>query len=728
MRRFTLIAATILFGGCQWAFGISTQTPPDAADGPMPDAALPPSLWTSVVGGILHTCGLHLDQTLWCWGRNDFGELGLGPDVLESDTPTQVGTEHWLSVSAFASHTCAVKTDNTLWCWGENSRGQNGSGNLLTSNTPLQVPGTWSAVATGGVVTCGLDPAGVMSCWGANNNGELGIGLVDGADHTVPAPISSAAVWSALGASYATICATQSDGSMWCWGYGGEGELGQNSLIDAAIPMRVGTDVYTRFAMGLETICALRGDRHLRCWGEGDHGEIGNDNVISEAVPSPVSQDDALWTEIAVAGFHACGLHVDGTMWCWGSNINGELAVATAPDHISTIPLAVASPDGSWSQVAGGDAMTCGISADHELWCAGRDGGMLGTASGGSRTTPVQIGMATSIAVGGYTTCAVDTDTLACWGLNNAGEVGDGTVYNAQTAAVLPGKWSGVATSLGHTCAIASGAGMSCWGSNGNGELGNNSQLNSTSPVAVSSSNLWSSVTVSGGSCGIANGNAFCWGNNGFGQGGQPAGVVLLTPSQVALTAWKEIATSLYHTCGINDAGVHCWGDNGSYELGFTGASISAPKTASAVTGTVFDGVTVGGLHSCVRVDGQYWCWGSDSHGELGNGSTIGGGPMRVNGLWAQLAAGDYYTCGVKVDGTLWCWGANEFGELGIGSLLEHHEPHQVGTDTDWKAVAAGSTHACALKTNQQLYCWGRNLEGQIGDGKAWRTTLEVVR
>ena len=157
------------------------------------------------------------------------------------------------------------------------------------------------------------------------------------------------------------------------------------------------------------------------------------------------------------------------------------------------------------------------------------------------------------------------------------------------------------------------------------------------------------------------------------------------------------------------------------------GGDNPSPSVASVLQGTVFDGLTVAGHHACARADAQAYCWGYDGNGELGNGSTQSGGPFMVDGAWAQLAAGDASTCGIKTDHTLWCWGANLFGQLGIGTRMEHHEPMQVGTDSDWSVVSAGAGHACATKQGGDLYCWGRNFEGEIGDGKAWRTALQVV-
>jgi alpha-tubulin suppressor-like RCC1 family protein len=135
--------------------------------------------WASVSTGGNHTCGVKTDGTLWCWGDNFYGQLGIG-SVAGVLTPTQVGTAtNWVSVSSAGGvHTCGVKTDGTLWCWGRNEFGQLGDGTTVDKNTPTQVgTGTnWGSIFAGFDHTCGIKTDGTLWCWGHNNYGQLGDG------------------------------------------------------------------------------------------------------------------------------------------------------------------------------------------------------------------------------------------------------------------------------------------------------------------------------------------------------------------------------------------------------------------------------------------------------------------------------------------------------------------------------------------------------------------------
>ncbi len=734
-RKGAICAVVVGLGACNWAFGLKAQTPPDAPDAPPPDAAIPPSSWASVTGAFLHSCGIRVDQTLWCWGRNDAGQLGIPGDV-EDDLPAQVGTDRWLSVTTAEQHTCAIKLDHTLWCWGENNTAQLGQPASPTPNpTPTQVGSlAWKSVSTGAGLTCAIDVMDALWCWGANDRGQLGNSMADtNSDHSDPVLVDGGATWSSVATGDVGACGIHTDGTVFCWGYGAYGVRGQGVSSDSSTPMQVGTDHYSKISLGHETVCALRVDGELLCWGEGDHGELGNDDVGNELSPVDVQQDQAKWSDVTVAGFHACGLHQDLTLWCWGDNPFGQLGVDTPTAHHSTIPVAVPSPDGGWLAIAAGDNETCAIGADHQLWCAGLNSGALGTADGGSRVTPVQVGMAAVVSAGGDTTCAIDAGGgLTCWGLNNVGQVGDGTTLNRQSAVTVTGNlWTAVAPAPNHTCGIANGT-LECWGTGG--QLGNNPPSASTVPVPAAAlvPGAWTAVVSNDGSCAIAGGIPYCWGDNTWGEGGQSTiGSPILTPTQVSMTVsgWTEIATGFTHSCGLDTSGIQCWGNDGVGELtGFGGGPTStAPLAGTVVPGTTFDHLTVGGYHSCARVDGTFWCWGYDLHGELGNGATTVSGPFMLPDPYLQVSAGDAFTCGVRPDRTLWCWGANEFGQLGVGKRLEHHEAAMVNADTDWAAVSAGSQHACAMKLDRRLFCWGRNLEGEVGDGKTWRSTLEVV-
>jgi hypothetical protein len=167
-----------------------------------------------------HTCAIKQDGSLWCWGRNDYGQLGDGTNT-DKTTPVQI-TSEVSSVALGGDHTCAVKTDGSLWCWGNNDFGQLGDGTNTSRTTPVQITSGVSSVALGLHHTCAVKTDGSLWCWGVNWYGQLGDGT--NTDKTTPVQITSGVSSVALGRGH--TCAVKTDGSLWCWGVNASGQLG----------------------------------------------------------------------------------------------------------------------------------------------------------------------------------------------------------------------------------------------------------------------------------------------------------------------------------------------------------------------------------------------------------------------------------------------------------------------------------------------------------------------
>ncbi len=176
--------------------------------------------WTDVEVSITtdtHACGLRTDGSVWCWGKNASGQIGLGSTNSPIVAPAQVGTAtDWVSVKAGAQFSCARKSTGTLWCWGLNSSGQLGRGNTTSSSSPGQV-GTdadWASVTAGINHTCATKTTGTLWCWGGNGSGQLGRGdTVSPA--TSPIQVGTATDWSSVTAGGSYTCATRTDGTLW---------------------------------------------------------------------------------------------------------------------------------------------------------------------------------------------------------------------------------------------------------------------------------------------------------------------------------------------------------------------------------------------------------------------------------------------------------------------------------------------------------------------------------
>lgn len=297
--------------------------------------------WQSVSGGGMHTCAVRTDHTLWCWGLNYRGQLGLGGKA-DHDRPQQVGTdEDWASVSAGWVHTCALRTDGSAWCWGNNAFGQLGSGSTHARYEPRRVAGAaaWSTIHAGGWSTCGVHEDGSAWCWGRNLNGELGVG--DSDLRTQPTRVGADRTWASVQPSWTHTCALTASGSAWCWGNNAERQLGTGAAASSATPVAVAGDHrFAQISTGNGFGCGIDVEAALWCWGDGRYGENG---TFSTA-PAPVRVGvDGGWVALDSGWLHTCAVRSTGAPRCWGENEVGALGDGTDLDRSTPTPVTYAA-------------------------------------------------------------------------------------------------------------------------------------------------------------------------------------------------------------------------------------------------------------------------------------------------------------------------------------------------------------------------------------------------
>jgi alpha-tubulin suppressor-like RCC1 family protein len=251
----------------------------------------------SVSAGGLHTCAVKTDHTLWCWGSNFYGQLGDG-STTNRTAPVQVSghATDWAAVAAGAagaSHICAVRANGTLWCWGDNTYDQLGDGTTTGSPVPVQVSGhatDWAAVTVGGDHTCAVKTDHTLWCWGLNNDDQLGDGSTT--ERPVPVQVSGHATdWAAVTAGGIHTCAVKTDHTLWCWGDNTYGQVGDGSTTTRTVPVQVSghaTD-WAAVTAGLFHTCAVKTDGTLWCWGWNPDGQLGDGTTTSSQVPVHVS-------------------------------------------------------------------------------------------------------------------------------------------------------------------------------------------------------------------------------------------------------------------------------------------------------------------------------------------------------------------------------------------------------------------------------------------------------
>jgi len=359
--------------------------------------------------------------------------------------------------------------------------------------------------------------------------------------------------------------------------------------------------------------------------------------------------------------------------------------------------------------------------------------------------TATGVSSAAAVDAGSFHTCALLQDgTVRCWGLNDSGQLGDGSTTNSSTPVAVAGVGGAAAVTGGgfHTCARFPDGTLECWGRNDSGQLGDpaTTSFSSVTPVRVTGITTAIAVTAGGfHTCALLqDGTVRCWGENDFGQlGNGTADPVAGTPSTFnptpvtvsGITTAVAISAGGWHTCALlRDGTVQCWGQNTYGQLG-DGATVAPSAPSRSPTPVTVTGITTaidieaGISHTCALLrDGTLQCWGRNDAGRLGNGTTANSStPTTVSGITpAAVAPGAEHTCARFQDGTVRCWGDNNWGQLGNNSAVgaTSTTPSTAVTGiTTATAASSGAEHTCAVLQGGFVQCWGRNTDGRLGDG-----------
>ena len=742
-----------------------------------------------VVAGDHHACALLADGSVRCWGRNNDGQLGYGKSVTAtttnggpdapgnaSKTPAAFGVvslgRSAIALSAGGDNTCALLNNGLIRCWGNGASGEDGTGhtaNVGDDEKPSDLPSIdlgneAIAIATGGSHSCALLDDGTVRCWGSAAFGQLGygnktnIGDNESAGHGGAVDLGSAAVAISAGGVGSGdaqpgqpagdhTCAVLSTGAVLCWGYGGDGALGNggtanigdNELPVSAPVVPLGADrTAISVSVGADHTCAVLDNGAVRCWGNGAGGRLGTGSTDS-TLAGPTGSVDAGGPVVAVSagGSQTCARLGDGTIHCWGDGSSGQLGYGDTKNvgdglNGDATPASAGAVDTGATpevrQVAAGGAHTCALASDGTVRCWGEAiYGQLGYGNtneigGSAQHLPSSAGTVNvggpvkEIAAGGDHTCALRADGLVyCWGSGAHGELGYGNTNNvgdghgdksplAAGAVPLGATATAIVAGDAHTCAILSDGGVRCWGQGTYGELG----YGSTNDIGDNEPLSQAPTEVS--------------------TGGQV----------------RALQAGFRDTCAIVANGdSRCWGSGTSGRLGYGDTvNIGAAKTPSEVDPISLGanrrgvGFAEGAGHTCVAMDnGAVRCWGGNPDGELGYGNTKAysdkptkAGPVDLgSGRYSRLIdAGLAHTCVVMDNGQLSCWGQGFSGRLGYGNtnnIGDNETPAgktvNVGAGRSVVSISLGDAHTCAVLDDGTLRCWGAGLDGRLGTGSS---------
>ncbi len=657
----------------------------------------------TIAAGYFHTLVLKSDGTVWAWGFNSYGQLGDGAYCVGSDRPVQVvGLSNVIAIAAGGNHSLALKSDGTVWAWGENGNGELGIGTNDTNLHPIPVQVTAlttrvTAIGAGDFHNMVLKADGTVWLWGYNYNGQVGDNTTT--DRYSPVRITQFSNVTAISAGALSSMAQTRSGAVWIWGY-------PYDKVPAQVPGLTGvTSMATGFAYSLalksdHTLWSISATSGLQAsqvsgisnvtsitiggqfvtvalangtvWSVGNDfgGDLGDgttNNTSNWNFVQAIGIGDAV--QVQAGQITGMALGSDGRVWGWGDNTHGELAARSPANQARPVPNRFAL--GSIRSAAGGDSYFLVARKDGTVWSWGNNYyGELGNGDSGGLAdhydAPVQV-------------------------VNLTGAV--------QVAASRSG------TNSAASYALKSDGSAWAWGHNNYGQLGNNTTTDSDIPIQVTG--LASATAISAGSyhaLALKNdGSVWSWGSNVAGQLGDGTVTQRLTPVQVsnlanviAIAAGDQFSLALK-----SDGTVWAWGDNTDGQLG--NGSTTQQNSPMQVTGlTNIVAIAAGFEHVlALRNDGAVFAWGSNLHGELGNGTTTRNlTPQQLSGMTnvSAISAGGDGNGGVsfaiKSDHTVWAWGYDNDGQLGDGILTASNNqltPSQVILPGVTRIVSAGT-------------------------------------
>ncbi|MFC5303046.1 RCC1 domain-containing protein [Azospira restricta] len=731
-------AAVLKANGELWQWSVREPLPKRTGEG-----------FVRIALGSDHLLGIKSDGSLWGWGSNNSGQLG--GERVEGSWPVRMG-EGYVALAANRDFSLAIRKDGTLWAWGGLQRDAKGNAFGDRKAKPTLIGKAFISVAAGEDFFVAIRSDSTLWTWGNNRDGQLG---------------------------------TEGGGSWFGRRYGYE-----------TLPVLVGGD-FAQVSAGYGHVAAIKRDGSLWTWGHGTWGKLGN-GTDSGSSRSPVKIGDGFAQ--VVAGFlNTAAVKTDGSLWLWGANRLGMFGDCTTATH--TRPVQIGK---GYVQVALGHDFLLALKDDGSEWTSGWawEGDQLDTAKACRKPARVVFGDGVSgwdkavgnelkaklqgppmpadiisIAAGRIHSAMVKADgTLWTWGSNEYGQLANGTTEGGNRPRQVGEGYRKVSINDWYTLALKEDGSLLRWGAipttypRGNFSRSMEKALAPTK-VSPGTVELLRSGYQMGRGIGLRNDGTladwlYYWdvakppqvfgrdikvlAVGYFGRYALRADGSLWELSDYPLSPppkevgrnFLTVAVGFGHAYGIKaDGSLWAWGENSAYQLG-DGTKID--RADPVRIGEGFVQVAIGRFHGvALAADGSVWTWGSNEVGAIGDGTTTARSrPTRIGTGFARVAAGDYHTLALKTDGTLWAWGANEEGQLGDGTHSKRLSPVRVypaavsdggsaplptpaadGQKTPGRTVTGvrvGLYFSCVSFTDGRYMCWGSNSNGQLGHFNRW--------
>jgi alpha-tubulin suppressor-like RCC1 family protein len=321
--------------------------------------------WVQASAGSSHSLGLRANGTLWAWGNNGNGQIGnniVTTVFISSPVSVVGGFTDWIQASAGNIFSLGVRANGTLWAWGNNVNGQVGDNTNVQKSSPVSVVGgftDWIQASAGGNHSLGVRANGTLWAWGSNANGVLG-------DNTIVNKSSPVSVvggftdWVQVSADAHSL-GLRSNGTLWSWGAGSFGRLGDNTIVNKSSPVSVvgGFVDWIQASAGSTHSLGLRANGTIWAWGGGGDGRLGDNTTISKSSPVSIVGGFTDWVQASARGDHSLGVRANGTLWAWGTNSLGRLGDNTIIARSS--PVSVVGGFTDWVQASAGTFHNLGL-------------------------------------------------------------------------------------------------------------------------------------------------------------------------------------------------------------------------------------------------------------------------------------------------------------------------------------------------------------------------------